>query len=746
MARTPAPPRPLPTAAEILAFVRDSQVPVGRREIARAFDIRGDGRIALKQLLRDMAARGDLDLGPRRKLSEPGQLPSVLPLEVTGVDDDGLALAAPLGWSEESAPPTIQLTSQNNRVSAVGLGDRVLARLTRLGPALYEGHVMRRLERSPQQVIGVLRLVDNGARLLPTDRRARAEYEIDKNDRKGAEDGELVVADVLPGTRFGLKKARVTERFAALDDPRAISLLSLRENDIPDRFPDDVRAAAEAAAPVTLGQRTDLRDLSLVTIDGADARDFDDAVWAAADRDPANPGGWVILVAIADVAHYVRPNSALDREARKRGNSVYFPDRVVPMLPEALSNGLCSLRPREERACLAVEMVIDAAGTKRRHRFLRGLMRSAARLTYEQAQAAFDDGGSLAGDAALAPALLGAYRALRAARARRGALEIEMPERRVVIGETGDIEAIGVRARFDSHRLIEEFMILANVAAAETLEQRRQPCMYRVHDQPDPDKLDDLRDFLDGLDLRLARGQVIKPGLFNTILAKAADTPHAPMVNELVLRSQAQAVYSPDNIGHFGLGLVKYAHFTSPIRRYADLLVHRALIAGLGLGAGGHSDVDLADFAACGAHISMTERRAAAAERSANDRFIARFLADRVGAAVTGRVSGVTRFGLFVTLDDTGADGLIPIGTLPDDYYDHDETRHELVGRTLGWCFRLGARIEAELSAVDPAIGRLTLRLVSGGVRPASRPPSARGRGPGRGGGKGKTRGKSRRR
>ena len=468
-------------------------------------------------------------------------------------------------------------------------------------------------------------------------------------------------------------------------------------------------------APAALGKRTDLRDVPLVTIDGPDARDFDDAVWAEADPDPKNPGGWHILVAIADVAWYVRPDSALDRAAYERGNSAYFPDRVVPMLPEALSNGWCSLKPNENRPCLAAELWIDADGNARRHRFSRGLMRSAARLTYEQAQAAHDGKpddmtGPLV-EPVIGP-LYGAFTALLAVREGRGTLDLDLPDRQVVLDKSGAVAAIEPRARLDSHRLIEEFMIAANVAAAEQIEALRQPCMYRVHDQPDPVKIEALRQILDSLGLRLARGQVIRPHYLTRLLRQVKDVPARHMVNELILRAQSQAIYTPDNIGHFGLALTRYAHFTSPIRRYADLLVHRALIRGLKLGEGGLPDEAGPRFAEFGTHVSTTERRAAAAERDAVDRFTAAFLQDRVGAVFAAVIGGVTRFGLFVSLDETGADGLVPMSLLPDDYYDHVEAEHCLVGRRWGRTYRLGERVSARLLEAEPLTGGLVLELL----------------------------------
>ncbi|MBX6322852.1 MAG: ribonuclease R, partial [Rhodospirillaceae bacterium] len=541
-----------------------------------------------------------------------------------------------------------------------------------------------------------------------------------------ARPGDGVVAEVTAGGGLGLAHARVVERLGPVGDPRTISLVSIAEHGIPMAFPPAALREAEAAGPAPLDGRDDLRGIPLVTIDGVDARDFDDAVWAVPDDDPRNPGGWRLLVAVADVAWYVRPGSALDRSAAERGNSVYFPDRVVPMLPEALSNGWCSLKPGEDRPCLAVWIRIDRDGAKRHHRFVRGLMRSAARLTYEQVQQAADGRPDAVTrplrDAVIAP-LYGAFRALLQARARRGTLDLDVPERQVVLGEDGRVAAIVPRPRLDSHRLIEEFMIAANVAAAEALEHKRAPAMYRIHDAPDPAKVEALREFLDSLGLRLARGQVIKPALFTRILDRAARTPYAAMVNELVLRTQAQAAYSPENIGHFGLALRRYCHFTSPIRRYADLLVHRSLIGAYGLGPDGLTPDQAAALAEIGAAISATERRAMAAERDAVDRYTAAHLADKVGTIFGARVSGVTRFGLFVRLDESGADGLMPIGTLPADFYRHEEHRHALVGQRWGRVYALGEPVQVRLVEAHPVTGSLLFHLVEGEASAAGPAP-----------------------
>jgi ribonuclease R len=488
-------------------------------------------------------------------------------------------------------------------------------------------------------------------------------------------------------------------------------------------FPAPALAEAQAAQPADADGRTDLRDLDLVTIDGSDARDFDDAVWAETDPDPENPGGWHLVAAIADVAWYVVPGSALDREALERGNSVYFPDRVVPMLPEALSNGLCSLKPNEDRACLAAHLWIDRDGRKRRHRFERAIMRSSARLTYDEVQAARDGEQTLPIVPERLDALYGAFAALDRARTARGALALDLVEYRVVLDKANAPVAVEPRKRLDSHKLIEEFMILANVAAAEELEARHRPSLYRVHDAPAPDRVDALRQALADIGvpgLALAKGQVLRPELFNRVLARVAGRPEAPVVNDLVLRAQAQAAYGPANIGHFGLALPRYVHFTSPIRRYADLLVHRALLG---------ESLPAASLDALGKHVSATERRATAAERAALERYRARLLGGRVGEVFAGRVSGVARFGLFVTIIESGADGLLPIASLPPDFYRFDQRRMKLSGRHSRLSFGLGDALSVRLAEVDPIGGRLILGLPdSTGNRPRAAYPRGRRR------------------
>ena len=602
---------------------------------------------------------------------------------------------------------------------------------------------VRALDLASAPIVGVFYRGREGGKVVPADRRNRNEYRVAERDVGEADDRELVKVEQLPTGRSGFPRARIVERLGRSSDPGAVSLLAIASYEIPTEFPIAATAEAEAALPASSAGRSDLRDIALVTIDGTNARDFDDAVWAEPDPDPENRGGWHIVVAIADVAWYVRPGTALDREARRRGNSVYFPDRVVPMLPEALSNDLCSLKPGVDRACLAVHLWIDAAGRKRRHRFERGLMRSAARLTYEQAQAAREgrsEGGLSSPQEGLG-ALFGAFAALAAARANRGTLELDIDEVQVVLDAEKQPVAIARAVRLDSHRLIEEFMILANVAAAEELETQRRSCMYRVHDAPDPEKLDELRVILDEIGipgLSLAKGQALKPELFNRILRRAAATPAATIVNELVLRCQAQAAYSANNIGHFGLALRRYCHFTSPIRRYADLMVHRALTAGTYAdkrdpgSRAPPSDADREELAAVAEHISAAERRAAAAERAALERYRAIILARSIGSIFAGRISGVAAFGLFITSAENGANGLVPISTLPGDYYDCDERAQRLIGRRSGRVFRIGDEMSVRLVEADAIGGRIVFRFEEDGPITISRGATEKRAGVGR--------------
>ena len=637
-------------------------------------------------------------------------MPETAIVQITGTDRDGDAIARPVAWKQEDGqPPLILMAPEPPGRPALAPGERVLARLRPIGPGRYEARTMRRMTDVPGRVLGVYKPGRTENRIVPTDRRSKAEWIVPAGQDLDAQPDEIVLAEPLPSQRLGLKPARVIERLGRMGDARSVSLIAIHTHDIPQEFSDEALAQAKRARRVQLAKRTDLRDVALVTIDGEDARDFDDAVFAEPDGD-----GFRLIVAIADVAHYVRPDSALDHTARTRGNSVYFPDRVVPMLPEALSNGWCSLRPNEERGCLFVEMRVDRTGRKTAHRFGRGLMCSAARLTYEQVQVAHDAGQDL--DLPL-PHLYAAFRALLAARQARGTLDLDLPERKVDIDDNGVVLSVSPRPRLDSHRLIEEFMVLANVAAAEELERLHQPCMYRVHPPPTEEKLANLRVFLGTMGISLPPGDQVHPRDLDHILRRVAGTPEATVVNEVMLRSQSQAAYSPDNVGHFGLALTRYGHFTSPIRRYADLLVHRALIKGLRLGRDGLTDEQAAHLEDTADHITATERRAQLAERDAVDRYLAAYMADKVGAHFAARISGVTRFGLFVTVADSGASGIVPIGSLLDDYWHHDEREQTLTGRHTHLVFRLAQDVEVRLAEASPVTGGLVFHILQGNPR-----------------------------
>ena len=650
----------LPSREELLSFIREHAGKVGTREIARAFGAKNADRAALKKMLRELADGGHIEKH-RKRLHHAGTLPSVVVAGITGRDSDGELLARPTEWDEDAhgAPPTIHVAVPRRARSGEipGVGDRALLRIEQTNKDETTGRVIKLIDRAKHRMLGIFRgLPNGGGRLVPIDKKQLGrETAIAAIDAGGAEDGDLVAVEVARHGKFGLPAGKIVERLGSLKSERAVSLIAIHAHGIPNVFSGAVTAEAEAALPPTLEGREDWRKLPFVTIDPADAKDHDDAVHAVPDPDPRNSGGHIISVAIADVACYVRSGSALDRTAAERGNSVYFPDRVVPMLPERISNDLCSLRPHQDRPSLAVRMVIGADGRKRSHTFHRVLIRSAARLYYEQAQLAVsgrtDEVTEPIAQKILEP-LYAAYRAVRHARDERGPLDLELPERKILLKSDGTVDRVIMPQRLESHRLIEEFMILANVAAAETCERAHVPLIYRVHDEPTPEKLNALREFLMTLDISLPKGGAMRPDAFNGILQRVKGRDMERLVNEVVLRSQAQAEYAAENFGHFGLNLRRYAHFTSPIRRYADLIVHRALIRALKLGPDGLADsTDTRALSEIAANISATERRATKAERETADRLIAHFLADRVGATFDGHISGVTRAGLFVELD-----------------------------------------------------------------------------------------------
>ncbi len=708
----------LPTKEEILDWIAENPARTAKRDIARAFGIKGAARIDLKRMLKELEDEGHLQKRGKR-FQDPDRLPPVALLQVEAPNVDGDLFAKPMEWRGEGPEPVILVTTKPGE-PALGAGDRILARLQEVKAEdhAYVARLIRRIGHNPRKILGIFRQGAEGGLIVPIDKGSNKEWYVPpKTATAGAKDGELVEAEQSgPKGRMGLPRARIITRLGDPSAPKAVSLIAIHQYGIPDQFPDEVIAEADAMKPAVLKGREDLRDLPLITIDPADARDHDDAVWAHPDDDPKNEGGHVLWVAIADVAHYVTSGTELDREARHRGNSSYFPDRVVPMLPDRLSGDLCSLHEGVPRACLAVRMQIDAHGEKIGQRFVRGLMRSAASLNYTQVQTAMDgipdEHCAPLMDTVIRP-LYAAYAALTEARKRRQPLDLDLPERKVVLNDEGKVEDVSIAPRFDAHRLIEEFMVLANVAAAEVLIAKKSPLLFRVHEEPDVDKLKNLREVAEAAGLTLAKGQVLKTAHLNRLLRGARDTDHAEQINMATLRAMQQAYYAPQNFGHFGLALRAYAHFTSPIRRYADLIVHRALISAHGWGKDGLTPEDIERLEQTAQHISDTERRSMVAERDTNDRYLAAFLSERVGDQFTGRISGIAKFGVFVRLDETGADGMVPIRSLGREYFHYDRETSTLMGSETGIVIALGQRVTVKLAEAAPVTGGLELELIN---------------------------------
>ncbi len=718
----PKKPSSLPTEAELLDFIQNNPGPSGKRDIARAFGIKGAAKIGLKKVLKDLEKSGRLNR-KRKRLSTPGQLPSVTTLDVIGFDQHGELYASPTEWNGPE-PPRIMVKSHISQAEATRPpkpGDRILARIETLASDehyAYAARPMKNISGQAKRLLGIYRVSKGEGRILSIDKKTKHDLSVSKFDSADACDGELVSADIIRDQGRGLPQARVRERLGDVTDPRNISLIAIHQHGVPNNFPDRVIAESEALQPFAQHGREDFRNIPLITIDPADARDHDDAVYARADDDSKNAGGHIVTVAIADVSAYVQSATSLDKEARIRGNSTYFPDRVVPMLPERISNDLCSLREGEDRPALAVTMIFDKSGHKMRHTFHRIIMRSAAKLSYEEAQAAID--GKLTPRAkevlknVLQP-LWAAYNCLLKARDVRSPLELDLPERKIMLDKSGMVSKVVVPMRLDAHKLIEEFMIQANVAAAEELERRKSPLLYRVHDEPAKEKIRALMEFLKTVGKDFALGQVLHTKHFNRLLSQVKGEEFERVVHEVVLRTQSQAIYSSKNAGHFGLALRRYAHFTSPIRRYADLIVHRALISALGFGTDGLTPQDIAQIDETAEMISAAERRSMIAERDTNDRLVAAFLAHQAGATFAGRISGVVSAGLFVRLDDTGADGFVPAATLGRDYYIFEDIRHALIGRATGETFQLGDSVQVKLVEATPVKGGLRFEMMSEG-------------------------------
>jgi len=724
-----------PTDQQILDFIQSSDRPAGKREIARAFGLKGQEKIRLKATLKRMADKGMIDKGAGKSVHKADGLPRVTVLRVVSVDDDGDIWAEPERWDSDAPVPKLRVKEQGKR-HPLGIGDRVLARTEEAGKG-WIAHPMKKIAPSADQIMGVIH--EEGGKLWLKGLEKSSRHDFLVVDANRAKAGDLVMAE--KSGKPPRISARVIEILGDPFEPRSFSLIAIHKHEIPVEFAEETLVEAGRVAELPLGEREDLTHLPIVAIDPADARDHDDAFWA----EPDGEGGWKVIVAIADVSFYVRPGSSLDRDARKRGNSVYFPDRVVPMLPEQLSANICSLKASEDRAALACHMVIDKAGQVQSWRFARVKVRLAANIAYEDAQAAMDGQGGVEPklvDTVLKP-LWDCWRALAKARDKRGPLDLDLPERRIELDETGRILSVAPRERLDAHKLVEEYMIAANVAAAKALEAKTAPVMYRVHETPSREKLIALKEYLASLEVPFAMGQVIRPDTFNHILERIGDADFRPQVMEQILRSQTQAYYTPRNAGHFGLALGSYAHFTSPIRRYADLLVHRSLVGAYGLGPG-TADTKLTGpeaerMEATGETISKLERRAMEAERDTVDRYVAAYLAERVGQIMPVRITGVQNFGFFATVEGFGGDGILPVRDLGREFYRYDEKIHALIGEDTGTRYALGDRLELRLAEANPVSGGLRFELpegkgggTDGSRRHARGPRKHRGQGDGR--------------
>ncbi|MCO5976500.1 ribonuclease R [Ideonella oryzae] len=664
----------------------------------------------------------------------------------------------------------IYLSPQEMR--AVLHRDRVRVRIQRLDrKGRPEGRVVDILERRKVPIIGRL-LLENGVWLVaPEDRRYGQDILIPKNGIANASVGQVVAVELTePASMYSQPVGRVSEVLGEIDDPGMEIEIAVRKYEVPHRFsPETLSQAAalpEKLKSADLKQRVDLRDVPFVTIDGEDARDFDDAVFCepfASGRGAAAVKGWRLLVAIADVSHYVTPGEPLDRDAYERATSVYFPRRVIPMLPEKLSNGLCSLNPEVDRLTMVCDMVVSDLGEVTAYQFYPGVICSHARLTYTEVAAALSNtrGPEATRRAALLPHLLQlheVYRALLKSRERRGAVDFDTTETQIVCDENGRIEKIVPRVRNDAHRLIEEAMLAANVCAADFINVHQHPCLFRVHEGPTPEKRLALQNYLKAQGIGLSLSEEPTPAEFQAIAEATKDRVDAAQIHTMLLRTMQQALYTPVNSGHFGLAYEAYAHFTSPIRRYPDLLVHRVLKAILAgkhyhLGKGEHgpaptrkngrpTKVQMAEterWEAAGLHCSTNERRADEASRDVEAWLKCRYMRERLGEEFSGSVTAVTSFGVFVTLDALYVEGLVHITELGGEYFRFDEVRQELRGERSGVRYAIGTRVRIQVSRVDLDGRRIDFRMVRDGeeVRPGAAPrKSASGQSPARGGGK----------
>lgn len=703
---------PIPSENKLIDFLTEEGKPLKADAILKAFGLKGQRmRSLLADKLYAMVRAGQILENRRGEFCLTAKLDLVTGTVTGHRDGFGFVIR------DDGGPDDIYLSAREMR--SLFDGDRVAIRvagLDRRGRA--EGELVDVLERGTQEVTGQFIRERGIGLVIPDNSKITHRILIPRKEWGNAKPGEMVVAEILDyPTRIEQATGRIINVIGSPGDKGIATDIAIHSHAIPDKWPrtvlNEIEEYGDKVLPKAKQGRTDLRDVDLLTIDGADARDFDDAVFCE-----RSGSGWRVLVAIADVSHYVQVGTALDTEAVRRGTSVYFPDRVVPMLPEVLSNGLCSLNPKVDRLCMVCDMQVNTEGKVTRSTFFEGLMRSKARLTYSQVNDLLTGHSKTSVPKALHKPVLelhALYKALAQARGRRGAIEIDMPQTKYVLNDDGEIDRIEVVPRNDAHRLIEECMIAANVQAARFLKRHRIPGLYRVHARPDPDRFDELRLFLVSLGLKVAHSEHVQPRDFTKIIRQTADRPDATAIMMTMLRSLTHAEYSPTNIGHFGLALESYAHFTSPIRRYPDLLVHRAIRHIVGGGKPGRFDYSGRDMERLGTITSAHEKRAEEATREVEAWLKCQYMEQHLGDEFDGVITGVTNFGVFVQITSLLTDGLVHVTSLSNDYYKYDPGSQSLIGERTGKTFRLGEAMRVKVQRVDMETRRIDFRPVEKG-------------------------------
>ncbi len=705
----------LPSHEEIVDFLQKSTGKVGKKDIARAFGVKGaDNRRVLKEIIRNLEDTGIIEKATKTSITLTDSLPDICEVEITGMDSKGNYIARPRTFTgEEQQIPQIIITEIKKNIDDIEEGDLVLAKLSFVSKTLYEGTVVKHLKNEENLIVGIFEAnkKGKGGVVIPAERMGVSEFFVRGENSGDAKDGDLIQAEIIT-MRRGNNTARIVKVLGAGDDTKNISLISVFQKNIPYNFPKEVIAEAKKIVSLSFDKHKDATQIPFVTIDGEDARDFDDAIFAIKDESKDNVAGWHIKIAIADVSHYVKPGSLLDKEAFKRGNSTYFPDKAIPMLPHELSSDICSLLEGQNRPCAIFHITIDKDGEILTYGYDRGVINSKARLNYNETQKAFDGEYNKQTERVKAELkdIYGAFKALRKARENRHALEIERDERRIIADNDGKILEISSRAYFDSHKAVEEFMIAANVCAALALEKKKVPVMYRVHEKPSPEKVYNFREFMKSVKIKIGKGQKIENELFNSIIKDFHDKPESFVVNEMILRSQSQAYYSIENMGHSGLALESYAHFTSPIRRYSDLLVHRGLFGELQI-------EDKKELEIAAKHISYTERRSSEAERETSDRYLAYYLSDKLNQTFNVMISGLARAGLFVRIPEFGAEGFIPMRSIPGGYFVYDPDKQSLIGTNGKANYTMGDNLRVKLVEIMPLTGGLIFEIMGKGKK-----------------------------